>query len=873
MTNFIRDAACRGRQPQGVIPLRHISRPQLVNELLAERYSPRFLVAPAGFGKKTLMGEYAQVVFSFEHVFWICGTSPCFLRDLDAGTILSDLQTHDNGQLLVVFQDVPCLDERRADEFTVLIEELIRKGNEVICSLAPSADVYGGRLKDRVLLNGFGLLVTAEERQPRLVDEERPVAETLPPSSRIPCLVWGERGQLQLLEGLRREDIPQDLFLVASAILLVGRGEVSELECFLEKGRLAEAVDLLARDYPYTGLGGEGDTFLASPIAVGDFTQVISHSLRQSCANALCGNRDGMASRAANLLLNHGEVDRAFETMACVASQSSTMQWLGENSWTLVRAGYSKDYCVAFMRASCRHVPVPAPAGSAAAWSFAAMGDDGEAVRTARGVVASSISDDSSRTMAALLLAMIGSGEEVESADRAISAVARRSEAQQAMGEEPEVPAKMLDVLAVHAALQESPALAASVFEEQKRQRVGPAARLWPKEMLVSACLILSDIVRHRPALDAMAVEEAEALEDFVQDSVLSLDAMAAQGGALGWGHVQMGRLIQAVLDGRLVEVSLRLRSATESALKKRGGELAEEQGFYRRTCRQMESDKAARKAARADAFRPDTPDHPKTEGSGRGMYPPLKVNLFGSLSVQLGDVRLDEQLLARRKSRTLLALLVLNHGREVSVDYLASTFWPDARPAAARKNFYSIWALLRRVLSVEGECPYLIRTELSVRINYDLVETDLEPFEDLCRQLLFGGGGGTDWEELLALASGRFGGVLLPAERDNALIRENRRRMHTNITDALVAASGRLLDSGEPQGALWFAREALRRDQSREDIYLVQMRAQIAADQRAAALDTFFACRAYLTDQLGIDPSPALVGLYRSIIEEEVPF
>ena len=151
------------------------------------------------------------------------------------------------------------------------------------------------------------------------------------------------------------------------------------------------------------------------------------------------------------------------------------------------------------------------------------------------------------------------------------------------------------------------------------------------------------------------------------------------------------------------------------------------------------------------------------------------------------------------------------------------------------------------------------------------MVESDIESFEDLCRQLLFGSSAGTNWEELLALASGRFGGVLLPAERDNAVIQESRHRLHTNITDALVAASGRLLTAGEPQGALWFAREALRRDQSREDVYLAQMKAQVASEQRAAALDTFFACRAYLSEQLGIDPSPRLVELYRSIIEEEV--
>ena len=47
-------------------------------------------------------------------------------------------------------------------------------------------------------------------------------------------------------------------------------------------------------------------------------------------------------------------------------------------------------------------------------------------------------------------------------------------------------------------------------------------------------------------------------------------------------------------------------------------------------------------------------------------------------------------------------------------------------------------------------------------------------------------------------------------------------------------------------------------------------MEAQIAADQRSAALETYFECRQFLNEDLGIDPSLRLVELYRSIIETE---
>ncbi len=50
-------------------------------------------------------------------------------------------------------------------------------------------------------------------------------------------------------------------------------------------------------------------------------------------------------------------------------------------------------------------------------------------------------------------------------------------------------------------------------------------------------------------------------------------------------------------------------------------------------------------------------------------------------------------------------------------------------------------------------------------------------------------------------------------------------------------------------------------------------MEAQIASGQRAAAIDAYFACRRYLSEELGIDPSPRVVELYRSIIETEASF
>ena len=135
---------------------------------------------------------------------------------------------------------------------------------------------------------------------------------------------------------------------------------------------------------------------------------------------------------------------------------------------------------------------------------------------------------------------------------------------------------------------------------------------------------------------------------------------------------------------------------------------------------------------------------------------------------------------------------------------------------------------------------------------------------------LLFGEPSAEGWAALYAEIDNAFADDLMPSERDNDLIIRARDEYRTQLVDALVAAANRLVSADSVQEGLWFARAALRRDRTREDAYAALMRAQIAACQRTAALETYFSCRRVLTSELGIDPSLGVVALYRSIIETE---
>ncbi|WP_417756464.1 AfsR/SARP family transcriptional regulator [Senegalimassilia anaerobia] len=290
-----------------------------------------------------------------------------------------------------------------------------------------------------------------------------------------------------------------------------------------------------------------------------------------------------------------------------------------------------------------------------------------------------------------------------------------------------------------------------------------------------------------------------------------------------------------------------------------------------------MECERArARKLRSRASFESTHPDAFRKVAWGTAMPampapPRLTVNLFGRLEVKVGDVAVESGHLSRQKVRSLLALLVLNRGRDVSRDRLAAQLWPESSASCRRKNFYATWSQLRSALSTpDGDCPYLIRHQNGVCIEARLLASDVLELEEVCRALLFNRPGRGGWGHLFARVEDSFADELLPGDDGCDVIDGLREDCKNRLVDALVAASGKLLDSGDPREGLWFARAALSRDDSREDVYVALMRAQIASLQRTAALQTYFACRRYLADDLGIDPSAETMRLYRSIIEVE---
>ena len=315
MSEFLEASACKGRRPDRVAIRRLVPRPDLIARLLRERHVARFLVAPDGFGKTTLACEYADTVFSFEHVFWVNGRSPCFLRDLDRGIIATRLCSLDPSSFLVVFEDVPRLDSARAERFSRVIDDVLEAGDEVLVTCVPSCDAYAGSHRDRTKLDAADLLLSDAEC--RLVppgESQGRAKGPLPPAERVACLRWGSDDGTRLLGGIAREELPGDVMLALFAMLALQEGGWSDLEAFVPSGIEGDLIDLLEDGYPFLGIDRHGERYRTTALGMGIVATAFDGSFDVLASRSLFDGRDALARRIADALIARSAGERACGT-------------------------------------------------------------------------------------------------------------------------------------------------------------------------------------------------------------------------------------------------------------------------------------------------------------------------------------------------------------------------------------------------------------------------------------------------------------------------------------------------------------------------------------------------------------------------------
>ena len=244
-----------------------------------------------------------------------------------------------------------------------------------------------------------------------------------------------------------------------------------------------------------------------------------------------------------------------------------------------------------------------------------------------------------------------------------------------------------------------------------------------------------------------------------------------------------------------------------------------------------------------------------------------VQVRLFGRFEVIVGG---RPAALGGLRPQSLLAFLLLERGRPVTVPRLVDTIWDGDPPPTAAGTLHTYVARLRRNL---GDAGHRLRsTPLGYVVDAAADEVDLYGFEDAVARAA------------PLSAEDDFGpiiDVLAPAvvlSRGSPLagpIGEQQWALPVvaRLADRRIAAIETLanayLAAGRPSAAVAILEPAVAEHPHRENLVAALMTALVRMDRQADALSAFDRCRRALDDDLGIDPSLRLRTLRQAVLEQ----
>lgn len=224
-------------------------------------------------------------------------------------------------------------------------------------------------------------------------------------------------------------------------------------------------------------------------------------------------------------------------------------------------------------------------------------------------------------------------------------------------------------------------------------------------------------------------------------------------------------------------------------------------------------------------------------------------------------------------KVRCMLAVLLLDADRVVSLERLTDELWGDQPPRSAVANLRSYALMLRRALAAADIDPdRLATTPGGYRLRVAPHESDVSVWQALAEEgsAALAGGRASDAAASLGKALACWTGPALvdvpvgPALAARATALDELRTAHTE--DLLEA---RLL-SGEGIALVTPLREHIAAHPTRERAYGQLMRVLYTVGDAAAALDVYQQARQVLAEELGLEPGDGLREVQAAVLRRD---
>ncbi len=250
-------------------------------------------------------------------------------------------------------------------------------------------------------------------------------------------------------------------------------------------------------------------------------------------------------------------------------------------------------------------------------------------------------------------------------------------------------------------------------------------------------------------------------------------------------------------------------------------------------------------------------------EGAQSGSPGDLHVQVLGALRVLRGDESVP---LGGPKQRLVLALLVLESGRVVSVDRLIDGVWPHAPPRTARKTLQGYLHHLRNAL---GD---VVRTESAgYMLALDAAAIDATVFEtEVATARTIRADDPLVASETLRRALARWHGHPFDDLADNDALSPAVSRL---VEARLAAVELRIdaeLDLMDPMTLVPELESLTREHPYRERLRALHMLALYRSGRQAEALRSFHQATLVLRDDLGLDVGEDLLDMERRILSHD---
>lgn len=252
-----------------------------------------------------------------------------------------------------------------------------------------------------------------------------------------------------------------------------------------------------------------------------------------------------------------------------------------------------------------------------------------------------------------------------------------------------------------------------------------------------------------------------------------------------------------------------------------------------------------------------------RSTGLGFGVLGPLLMTAHG-IRVPLGPP----------KQRAVLAMLVINRNRPVSVESLVNAVWDEDPVPAARISIQSHVSNLRRLLRTAGVDPYQVLASAPPGYQLSVVDADYDLGRFITEKTAgiqaAADGRFEDASSHLSAALGEWRGPVLDDLRDFAFVDAFATMLVEDKVAAQTARAEAEIACGRP-GAVIGELEALTAEHPyHEPLWAQLITAYYVTERQSDALRAYRRLKTALAEGLGIDPGPTVSALHERILRQE---